>query len=890
MDPLLRTKTHIPVVRTQVIPRPRLAECLGLGLSRRLTLISAPAGFGKTTLVAAWARTASCPVAWLSLDEGDSDPVRFVAYLSAALQQADPRLGGEGVTLSETTTSSQLRRAVASRINEIDLLGADIVLVLDDYHLISTTAVHDLVTGLLDHIPANLHLFILSRADPPLPLARFRARGQLVELRAYDLRFSEEEAAVFLREVMALELGPEDVASLAGRTEGWAGGLQMAALSMQGRGDPSALVRAFTGSHRYVMDYLLEEVLEQQPDRVQRFLLRTSILDQLSGPLCDAVCELTDSQSMLVSLERANLFILPLDDRREWYRYHRLFADLLRQRLGRLCPDAVQELHRRASRWYAEKGLISDAIDHALAGQDFATAADLVADVAQATLAHGEVVTFLAWAEAFPESVLRQRPTLAIYRAWALFWGGRPIDEIEAWLPDAVGLTDREVAQVAAMRALVALYGGVSQEAVHQTRKALHLLAPDDVLFRGVIALLSVLAPLSEGDPYAGGELLADVAEESAAAGNPLAAVFALSALGDLHVRQARLHEAERDYQRALSLATDGLGCLLPAAGQALMGLGAVAWMQHRIPAAQETLTQGIALARKAGEIVALDGFVTLARVHWVLGEPTQAHACIADALRIAQHFDVTTIDDWIVRMEQARLWVLGGDLDAARGWAVDCGLLGSEPGRALSAMDGRLRKYGLMVVACLHLAEGRCDQALAALDEAQTGLEVRGRVAALVELLVLRTLAYECRRDRPHALDALDRALTLAEPGEYVQPFVEAGVDLLPVLREAIGERTAGFAARIVAILSQTLDVQIALATSAPGRTPTAALLAEPLTQRELEVLRLLPSQLTSAEIAQHLYVAPTTARTHIKSIYSKLAVHSREEAVDCARALGLI
>ena len=902
MGPLLDTKTVVPRVRDAMVDRSRLVTQVETGLRQCLVLVSAPAGFGKTTLLSDWAANTALPVAWLTLDEDDVDPVRFLSYLTAALHRIGIARCIDTDLSSDLMPISRVERATIALINAVSRHASEVALVLDDYHAVTSPEVHALVAYLLEHLPTNLHLIIATRADPPLPLARLRGRGHLVELRAADLRFTPAEAIEFLSRTMQIVLSPVDAARLTERTEGWPAGLQMAAVSLAGRRDLSAYVDAFAGSHRYIMDYLIEEVWERQPADIQQFLLQTSILDQLTAPLCATVVpEGGDAQAILVTLERSNLFIVSLDERREWFRYHRLFADLLRQRLRRLHPEQVAQLHRRAAEWYRARGMAAEAIGHALVAERFGWAADVIVEVAELTLQRGEIKTFLGWVEALPEAELAARPSLYAYYAWALFWDGRSVDEIEPWLV-RLGPSDVEASgRVAALRALLALYRGAMTEVSRLAQIALSRLASDDGLFRGIASMLDTFVLWDGGDLASGETFLAELAGQSADQGNTMAAVITLSLLGEQHLRGARLDEAQDVFRRAVALAEDGRGGLLPAAGQPLMGLGAVALLRNEIGAARDYLLRGIDVARPAGELVILDGLVHLARTHEALGDPAGAQAALEEAMRIAVRSDATDIDDRMVELAQARFHVRHGNRGAVYRWAETYGLLTPEPGRATEDIGGRMRKYELVVLARLHLAEGRYAAALEALEEAQTLLEARGRTVALIELLVLKASVHERLGGLAEAEDALGRALRLAEPSGCLRIFVEAGDEIAPLLRSLVARGvTPALVMRILGALAGERPPAGAMPSPAvpgvlsvpmpSGRRATPADLVEPLTERETEVLPLLATHLTSTEIAEHLYVATSTARTHIKSIYGKLGVHSRDDAVLRARELGLL
>ncbi|UCC62847.1 MAG: AAA family ATPase [Anaerolineae bacterium] len=689
--PLLRTKLCVPPVRPALVPRPRLIERLNAGRHGRLTLISAPAGFGKTTLLSEWVSDVGCAiphfgsarvdtpiqnlkseiqnrVAWLSLDEGDNDLARFLTYLLAALrtipslEQADvgssvlavlqsPGLTGVGVPFNEGL--------LTDLINDIATADPDpFLLILDDYHEIRASSIHNALTFLLDHQPPQMHLVIATRADPPLPTARLRGRGQLTELRLPDLRFTPEEAAGFLNQVMGLGLSAGDVAALVSRTEGWIAGLQMAAVSMQGREDVAAFVQAFAGSNRYILDYLVEEVLQRQPEAVQAFLLQTAVLSRLTGPLCDAVlCRGADEQGskgdlvtagplspgasacgqeVLEYLERANLFVVPLDDRREWYRYHRLFADLLRKRLHQMQPDRVPILHRRASGWYECNRLMAPAIDHALSADDFARAADLIERVAEATLMRSEVTTLLRWVESLPDELVRARPALCVYHAYALLLGGRSLDKVEARLRDAGEDSEPVSGQAAVLRALVAIFQGQLPRAVELSQQALERLPEGDAFLRSMAAWILSLFCLANGDFRAGSRALDEVVRTSQEMGNVMVAVAAMCNLAKLRSRRGRLYEAKAIYERALALATDRQGQPLPIASEPLLGLGELCREWNDLEAATRYLVEGIELTKRWSEAAALDAYLPLALVRQAQGDADGARDAIAMAWHLA--------------------------------------------------------------------------------------------------------------------------------------------------------------------------------------------------------------------------------------------------------------
>ena len=645
--PLLQTKLYIPPARPELVPRPRLIGRLSAGLGRKLTLISAPAGFGKTTLLSEWLHRrgavtqrgwaqAAAPlhVAWLSLDESDNAPAHFLAYFIAAIQTIHQDIGQSVVAALQSSQSLPIQALLTTLINEIAAMPERSTLVLDDYHLITAQPIHDGLAFLLDHLPPQLHLVIATRADPPLPLARLRARGQLTELRQSDLRFTTDEAAAFLNRVMGLNLSPDHVTALESRTEGWIAGLQMASLAMQahvstqGQENVAGYIRAFTGSDRYILDYLIEEVLQRQPESVQTFLLQTSILNHLTGTLCDAVTSSLleghgedAGQAMLERLERVNLFIIPLDNERRWYRYHRLFADLLRSRLHRTHPNLAPTLHRRASKWFEQEGLISQAIGHALNAQDFERAAHLIEQNAEVTLMQGEVATFLRWVAALPDDRIRARPSLCVLHAWMLLLSGQPLEVIESRLQDADVDDELVMGRITALRALIVAFQGQLSRAAELFRQALAQLPQEDRFIRDFVTWILSVSQLSGDDGAADHQAMDEVLRTSQKTGNVMIAVMIMCNQAELYMRQGQLHQAAVIYRRALELATDARGQRRPIAGQALIGLGELHREWNDLDAATRYLTDGIQLTDQWTEVGSLEAYIALARVRQARGD-----------------------------------------------------------------------------------------------------------------------------------------------------------------------------------------------------------------------------------------------------------------------------
>jgi LuxR family maltose regulon positive regulatory protein len=857
--------------------------------ARALTLVSAPAGFGKTTLLSDWVRQAGWPAAWISLDEGDNDPARFLAYLVAALRQLDPDLGVGVLEARQAALAPTLPQLLTTLINQISASTGRFILVLDDFHLITAPPVYQAVEFLLDHLPENLHLAIATRADPAgLAIARLRGRGQLAELRQADLCFSPDEAGAFLNQVMALDLSGGDVAVLAARTEGWITGLQMAALSLQGRDRRRVadLIGAFGGGHHFVVDYLIEQVLSRQPPELQDFLLGTSILDRLTGPLCDAVLDgepqrrvYGPSSAVLEGIERANLFLIPLDDERRWFRYHPLFADLLRKRLLESQPDRVSGLHARASAWCEQHGLMAEAIQHALSAGDGGRAAGLIEQAIEPTFRRSEVGTLLGWIESLPDEVVRARPRLGAILGGAMFMCGRPLAEAEARLQEAEAgdATGQAAGEVAAFRAFAALTQGDAPRSLELSRRALELLPPDCLSLRGLLADNLGLIHLLRGDVAAAAETFQQLAQIGQQTGNLMSAAAGWGNLGGLCLVQGQLDKADELFERALELATDSQGRRLPVAGKALFGLGEIARLRNDLDAATRWLTEGIPLVTQLSAVGATLGYVSLALVCQAQGEAQRAQELLDEAGRLARRFDASEMDDRLVALCQVRLWLMQGDVAAAGRWAEERGPdVGGQP--ALR----EVREGELLTLVRVRLAQGQPADALDVLEPLWQAAEKGARTRRLIETLALRALALHAQDDEAGALAALGRALSLAEPEGYVRVFLDEGPPMARLLHQAAARGVAPeYAGRLLA----------AFPDSAAAPAPRAAVgLVEPLSDRELEVLRLVAAGASNPEIARELVIAVNTVKKHINSLFGKLAVTSRTQAVARARGLGLI
>jgi len=889
-----------------VILRPRLVERLNAGLlvrrasgaagvfSRKLTIVSAPAGFGKTTLLSEWARALSVACsrvagAWLSLDESDSDVTHFLAYLIAALRTVWEDAGGGALSLLQSRQTPSVDVILAMLINDIatsSQTGQDVcacVLFLDDYHCITSRSVHQAVRFLLNHLPLQLHLVLAGRADPPLPLARLRAQGQLKELRAADLRFAPDEAAAFLNDVMELRLSEADIAALDARTEGWIAGLQMAALSIQGRRDVTEFIRAFSGSHRFVLDYLVEEVLGGQPDLVQDFLLKTSILERMTASLCDAVVGGHDSQANLVQLERANVFLVPLDDERRWYRYHHLFADLLRSRLEQTQLDGVPALHRRAGEWYGQNGLIAEAVRHMLAAGDTERVADLVEGNALSLMDGGELKTLEAWLDFLPDEVMRSRPWLCVAHAWVMAYLGR-FDVIESRLKDAErasrsGGRQSETGRIAGHAGTIRGYStaleGDASRAAELARCALENLPEEDLRARGVAAAVLGGALKERGDLVAAAQAMAQAVAIGQAAGDSHVAVINLCDLARLQILQGRLHKAIATCQCALQLANEYArpsGGRLPVTGHVYTHLSCVLREWNDLEDAMRLAEEGVDLCRQWewAELL-VHGGIYLAQTRQAVGDTEGA----LDAIRRAKQ-DAGTLSTRYVGLVEAQeglLWLAQGNRAAASRWAQGSGLSANDGVR----FEQRLPYFALARVL---IAERRLDEASGLLARLLSLMEAAGARGRVIEIAMLQALVLQAQGAKGRALPTLEHALSLAEPEGFVRIFIDEGAPMGDLLRQAAAR---GIRSDYVGALLRALESDA----KAEGAQTT---LVEPLSARELEVLRVLATGLSNREIAESLFIAVGTVKQHLKSIYGKLQVHSRTEAAHRARELGLL
>jgi len=891
---LVATKLHVPAPRLGLIGRARLIDRLKRGLTSRLVLLSAPAGFGKTSLLTQWLAAVAGhgrTIAWLALDQSDNRAPIFWSHLVAAVKTAVPGFGAGLLPLFEASGSTT-EGILAALVNELDALSGELYLVLDDYHLIDDQGIQEGVTFLLEHLPAHAHLLITTRADPPLPLALLRARGDLVEIRAADLRFTPEEASTYLNEVMGLDLRPEAVHALETRTEGWIAALQLAALSMQGRDDVAGFIAGFTGNDRYIVDYLVDEVLARQPDEVRSFLLRTSILDRLSGPLCDAVTGSAGGKAMLERLERANLLVIPLDDRRQWYRYHHLFADVLRAHLEEEQTEQIPDLHRRASEWYEQQGERSEAIHHALAGGDFERTAALVESALPEMRKARQEMQLRAWVDPLPDEVVRRRPVLAVTFAGALLMSGEFVG-VEGRLDDAERRIDalpgsgvgdegelrRVRGDIEVYRASLAQVRGDVPTTIEHAQRARELALEEDNVVRAGAAGFLGIAFWTDGDLEAAHQAWSECAAQLEQAGHVADAVGATQALGDICIVQGRLQDALDTYQESLELVPEQSRSLVRGTADMHVGMSEVFLERLDLATANEHLQA----AHELGEYAGMAKFpyrwrVATARVRVAEGVLDGALALINEA----EHLYVSDFFPNVrpVAALRARLWIANSQLREALGWARQAGVSGDDELNYLREFEHITLARLLLARAKSERTEALIGDALALLGRLGEAATAGARVSSMIEILVLEALALQAQGDTAAALGALERALTASESEGHVRVFMEEGQPMASLLEGAARRGIApGYTAELLA------------AGAASGRpSPRRQGLVEPLSERELDVLRLLGSDLSGPEIASELMISLNTLRTHTKNIYMKLGVNNRRAALSRAKELDLL
>jgi LuxR family maltose regulon positive regulatory protein len=906
--PVIATKLYPPKLRPGSVTRPRLSERVRRGAESRLTLVSAPAGFGKTTLLAEWLHETAGhdrhdhSVAWLSLDSTDSEPASFWTCVVVALQSAVPEVGTSALALIASVPSPSslpTELVLTSVLNELAAAPGEVWLVLDDYHLVDSREVSAGMAFFLDHLPPQLHVILSTRADPDLPLSRWRVRGELTEVRAADLRFTKDEAAAYLNDVAGLNLASRDVAALEARTEGWIAALQLAALSIQGREDVGGFIAEFAGDDRYIVDYLVDEVLRHQPGPVRDFLLQSAVLDRLTGPLCDAVTGRGDGRDMLVTLERANLFIVPLDDRRHWYRYHQLFADVLRARLLAEQPDLAPLLHQRASQWFEAHDFAEEAIRHALAARDFDRTVSLMELAVPAVRRHRHEAMLLGWLKVLPDDAVRSSPVLSVFYGYLLMISG-DLDGFEARLDDA----DRALAAVPegtappwpetdelrTLPATIAVYrasvaqarGDVAGTAEH-ARRALELAGPGDHLARGGAAGFLGLAAWARGDVSSALETFALAVASLHAGGNLVDELSSTLVLADMWLAAGHPSRARRLYLRALQVSEAHDGPVLRATPDLHVGLSELDYEVGDLGAARQHLEQAAALGEGSAMTESrYRWFVAMSRVAEAEGDPHQAITLLETAEQLYRPGFFPNVRP--IAAMKARVWIAHGDLATAADWVHERGVSATDEAVYLREFDHLTLVRLLIAQYRAHPLPGALDQAVGLLDRLDGAAATSGRAGSRLEIGMLQALALDARGRRPQALQSLRQAWAEApEPESYLRLFLDEGAPMVALLRDA---ELAG---------ARQPPAQSSAESSAQPSPESSAQLspessAESLSDRELQVLGLLDSELSGPQIARELFVSHNTLRTHTKHIFAKLGVTSRRAAVRRARERGLL
>jgi len=868
--PLLTTKLYLPLPRPDLVSRPHLIDQLNVGLSCKLTLISAPAGFGKTTLLSSWAKCVERPVAWLSLDEGDNDLSRFLTYFVAALQTIKGNIGEEVLVALQSPGSFNVEIVLTALLNEIIEITDGVVLILDDYHVIESPPIDKAITYLLKHQPPQMHLVIASRIDPSWPLSNLRARGQMKEIRADDLRFSPEEATAFLNQVMGFDLSIQDVTALEARTEGWITGLQLAAISMKGFKENSEVIdfiNRFSGSDRYIQDYLADEVLQQRPKGTRDFLLQTSILNRLSAPLCDAVTAMDYSQTILENLEAANLFIVPLDNDRRWYRYHHLFTDLLRQRLHQGQTDLVTELHIRASAWFEKNDLEIEALQHAAAANDFERAAHLVEGGGHPLYHRGEVAPVLNWLESLTIDQLNNMPSLWVMYAEVLMTKGQHANAEKKYQIAEKTLQNARpdpntrdlLGRIANGRASLAFLRGQAETTITLAHRALDLLLPENLAIRSAVSYSLGHAYQLQDDRSAARQAFTEAIDKSEAAQHMIVTMLALIRLGDLLAADNQLYQAVETYQRSLQLAGEHP---LPYNGEAYLGLARVFYEWNDLDTSLHNLHQAIHLLRQ------IDNFekiiiceILLARLNIAQGDVVGTAANLDKVYQSAHQHHLTHLIPEVA--------------------AVQVLLLLRHANPAAAAQLAQRNKLPISQIR-VHLAQGDTSSALSTLDTLREQMKAKNWKDEILKIMVLQAVTLYMHGEKDNALKSLNDALVLAEPIGFVRTFVDEGEPMAQLLYETASR---GIMPDYTSKLLAAFESEKPSDTTIPIQP-----LDDPLSPRELEVLQLVAKGLTNREVAEMLFLALDTIKWHNRHIYGKLGVKNRTQAINKAISLKII
>ncbi len=880
--PILTTKLYIPSPRPGFVPRPRLIKQLNEGLARgcKLILISAPAGFGKSTLVSTWLTSVQTPAAWLSLDEEDGDPARFITYLIAALQKVKSGIGESLLAILQSPQPLQIENILTTLINEIASVPGDFLIVLDDYHALDSSQFDKAMQFLIDHQPVQMHLVIATREDPDLPLARLRGRGQCMELRAADLRFTNNETAEYFNRFMKLELSQQDIDALETRTEGWVVGLQMAAISLEGLQDTESFIQSFTGSHRFVMDYLLEEVLSRQPEDIQAFLQKTSILDQMCGSLCDALLEnpAAASQSILDYLDHANLFIIPQDNERCWFRYHHLFISLLRKRLKQsLPPEGINRLHILASEWFANHDMTLEAFRHASAANDIERAMRLMESNKMQLHLRGTVTTILDWLVTLPNSVLNLHPLLWCKLAEMLLLSGQ-ITQVEekleaaeaalaALFPStgALDSTTRDlIGEIAAIRSNLGVAQQKADTILVQAHRALEYLLPENLAFRASVVRDMGSANNLLGNRTEARQNFTEALSLARASGDMVEPLLSTAGLAQIYQQENQLYLADEYYQRVL-LTIDDYSIL--NAGVVYLGKARIYYEWNDLDAAEKYGEQSLHLAQQFSQIVhrLIQSEVFLARLQLARGDVSRATALLSCAEQTARQYN---LHNRMSEISAVKVLILlrQGDLTTAAQLA---------------------HQYDLpMSKARVLLAQENPCAALALLEPLHRQIVAKGWVDEQLKVQVLQTIALYANCEKDKAVHLLGETLTLAEPGGFIRLFLDEGAPMAQLLHEAtIAGLMPDYTGKLLAVFEEEKRRGHPRSDQSPANP-----LIDPLSPREIEIIKLISQGLSNQEIGKRLFLALDTVKGHNRRIFEKLQVQRRTEAIARARELGLI
>lgn len=894
---LLVTKTRRPQLPPDWIARPRITDKLVGALQHKLVLISAPAGYGKTTLVIETLQYLKEPVGWISLDSADNIPGKFWTYFVTALQSIFPGTCQSVLNSLQTTQPPSIEWLQTAIINSMSSHDSDFIIVLDDYHTIDSQAIHESVSFLVEHLPTKAHLIITSRIDPSLPLARWRVNGEIAEIRAADLSFTSEEAAIFIKNVTGIALSENDLTALARRTEGWVAGLKMAALSLQSKKDVSGYIQHFSGSNRYIMDYLAEEVLNQQPAKIKQFLLETSILTRLCGPLCDAVTEHSDSQKILDQLEKANLFISPLDDERYWYRYHQLFASILYNQLVKSSPERINLLNHHASLWYEQHGLTEEAIEHDFLSGNIERAADLLENIAPSIIGQGLALKLLSYRTRIPQSLVESHPWLCISFAWAALlshqWDllSTLLSQAKATLsgnPDGMSSTSKLnlqhiKAHLLSIQGYIAQSQGDIVRSINLSEEANRELPADDLKTCSANSINIAINYLILGDIIKAIPYLQDANKKSIESNNNAVRLSSQAYLAEIELQRSHFEQGAKICRETIELGTR-LGCdsPLPYSAIAFILLGQLMYEQNDLENAARNVNEGIRLAEaNFNWTFLLKGYLTMVKLAQAQGNSAAATQYLQRAKEVAQKApqarESRQVPAW-----NALLALRQGNTAAALDWARQ-----QEESLPLSGLPGYLQEFDSLTLIRVKLVKGEFSGLPEIIDNLIQRAENQGRNGAVIEMLTLKALTLEHLGELNKAVEVFDRAFSLAEPAGYVRTFIDEGIPIIALLRKMITLSKHGEYALKLLGLTFPLSQDQSKQASNCGRVPG---LNEALSEREMEILKLIAEGKSNQVIASELYLAIGTVKRHVYNIFSKLSVDSRTQAVARARELGII